>query len=158
MDTRRLGTRRDPVALTLLRVVAGVTMAAHGWQKVEGFDGWRDTVASMGVPAADVLAALAVAGELGGGIGLALGLLTPLSALGVLAVMIVATTAVHLPNGFFAQDGGFEYPLLMATVALFFLLRGPGPYSVDAMVRGRARHRREPERGAPYREPIGRPA
>ena len=159
MELRRSGARArlDPIALTLLRVVIGAVMIAHGWQKLQTYSEWRGMVASMGVPAPDVAAALAVIGELGGGIGLLLGLLTPLAALGVLAVMVVAIAKVHAGKGLFAADGGWEFPLLIATVATFFFVHGSGPYGVDAMVR-RTRGRRT-EEGAPvYRQPIAGPA
>jgi Predicted membrane protein len=124
-------SRLEPVALTLLRISTGIIMAAHGWQKFQNLDKTIEQFAGMGVP--KVATYLAVAGELLGGLGLIVGLLTPLAAFGVFCVMAVAILKVHLSNGLFAKDGGFEYPLTLAMVALYFIMRGGGPYSLDAL-------------------------
>ena len=103
--------RLDPVALAVLRVGTGVIMAAHGWQKLTGFSEWRSTVEALGIPAPEIASVLAVVGELGGGIGLILGLLTPLAALGLIAVMATAIATVHAGKGLFASEGGWELGL-----------------------------------------------
>jgi len=126
-----------PWTLTVLRVAVGLIMAAHGWTKLTDYGGWVSNLDSMGVPFADVAAPLAVTAELVGGLALAIGALTPLAAAGVLVTMIVAIVSVHLPNGLFAKDGGFEYPLVMAAASLFFLTRGAGPISADQVIFGR---------------------
>jgi putative oxidoreductase len=122
-------------ALSILRVIAGIIMAAHGWQKLTGFEQWKAAVVDMGIPFPAVSAPLAVAGELAGGLGLLVGLLTPIAAFGVLSTMAVAIVTVHLPHGLFAKNNGYEYPLLMLCVAMFFMLRGAGPISLDAFRR-----------------------
>jgi putative oxidoreductase len=121
----------EPFALTLLRIFVGVVMAAHGWEKVQNFAGVVEGFAGMGMPYPKVMVGLAIAGELGGGLGLIVGLLTPLAALGVFCVMAVAVFKVHFANGLFAQDGGFEYPGTLMFVALFYMFRGAGPVSLD---------------------------
>jgi len=123
--------RLEPLALTLLRVGTGVIMAAHGWQKVQSLPQTIEAFAGMGIPKIGVY--LAIAGELGGGLGLMLGLLTPLAAFGVFCTMAVAVLKVHLTNGLFAKDGGFEYPMTLGLVALFFIMRGSGPIGLDAL-------------------------
>lgn len=124
-------TRLEPLALTLLRIGTGIIMAAHGWQKVQNLPATVEAFAGMGIPKAGVY--LAIAGELGGGLGLIFGLLTPLAAFGVFCVMAVAVFQVHLKNGLFAKDGGFEYPMTLGLVALFFIFRGAGPYGLDTL-------------------------
>ncbi len=124
-------TRLEPLALTLLRIGTGIIMAAHGWQKVQSLPQTIEAFAGMGIPKIGVY--LAIAGELGGGLGLIFGLLTPLAAFGVFCVMATAVAQVHLKNGLFAKDGGFEYPMTLGLVALFFIFRGGGPYSLDAL-------------------------
>ena len=124
-------TRLEPLALTLLRIGTGVIMAAHGWQKVQSLPQTIEGFAGMGIPKIGVY--LAIAGELGGGLGLIFGLLTPLAAFGVLCVMATAVFKVHLASGLFAKDGGFEYPMTLGLVALYFIFRGGGPYSLDAL-------------------------
>lgn len=138
-----------PVGLTLLRVVAGMIMAVHGWTKVVQFDVWSQVVALLGVPAPHVFAGLSVAAELAGGVGLVLGLLTPIAAFGVLVELCVAIALVHAGNGLFVQNGGFEYALTLAAVAFFFLLRGGGPVSLDQAIFGGRRELAPEEPTAP---------
>jgi putative oxidoreductase len=135
----------QPVATTLgqtiLRIVLGVILTAHGWQKVMDYGAWRAQVAELGIPAPEIMAPLALAGELLGGLGLVFGLLTRIAAFGAFCVMAVAITTVHLKNGLFAQNGGFEFPLILASAAVLFLAAGPGPVSLDTYLRRRARVR-----------------
>ncbi len=124
-------SRLEPLALTLLRISTGIIMAAHGWDKLQNLNATVEQFGAMGIPKAGVY--LAIAGELGGGLGLIVGLLTPVAAFGVFCTMAVAILHVHLKNGLFAKDGGFEYPLTLAMVALYFIMRGAGPVSLDAL-------------------------
>jgi putative oxidoreductase len=126
-------------AYTLLRVAVGGVMTAHGMQKVLDLGAFRAQVEQLGIPAPAVAAPLALAGELLGGLGLIFGLLTPVAAFGVLAVMVVAILRVHLEHGLFAADGGFEFPLTLACAALCFMVNGGGPLSLDAVLTGRDR-------------------
>ena len=70
--------------------------------------------------------------ESGGGLLLALGLLTPIGAAVICSVMLVALT-VHIKKGFFAQKGGYEYTLVLGVAALSFAFTGPGSLSLDAL-------------------------
>jgi putative oxidoreductase len=133
MKLQKLRDRIEPAGMTLLRLAAGIVLAAHGWMKATNFPEWKQNVVQMGLPLPDVLAPLAVAGELGGGIGLILGALTPLAALGTLAVMLTAILKVHAGNGLFAQNNGFEFPFVLLWVSLYFVIRGGGPVSIDAL-------------------------
>jgi putative oxidoreductase len=137
---RLLGTSND-VSLTVLRLVLGVVFFAHGAQKLLGWFGgygFHATIAFFGhsgMPAP--VAFLVICTEFFGGIGLIVGLLTRIAALGIGVEMIGAIFLVHLPNGFFMnwngnQKGeGFEYHLLTIAVAATLLLRGAGKFSVD---------------------------
>lgn len=138
----------DSLSRTLLRGVIGVIMTAHGWQKLIGFADWHAQVEQLGIPLPDITAWLAVGAEFLGGLALIFGLLTRLAGLAVMVNMIVAIATVHIGNGLFAQNGGFEYPLLLAATALYFLATGAGPISVDALLRNRRRQRTavQPER------------
>lgn len=71
--------------------------------------------------------------ETGGGVLLALGLLTPLAAALVFSVMFVAALSVHIKKGFFANDGGYEYTLVLGVAALRLSFTGPGSLSLDAL-------------------------
>jgi putative oxidoreductase len=132
--TTNLESKAGVTGLTLARITLGVVMTVHGFQKLTGFDAWQSHVTSMGLPLPEVSARLAVAGELLGGLGLIVGLLTPVAAFGVLCTMLVAIFKVHLTHGFLARDGGFEFPLMLAMSALFYMLRGAGPVSLDALI------------------------
>lgn len=129
-----LGTRNALLALTLLRVVVGVIMVVHGFNKVVDPTHFQAAVTKLGFPAPTLFAYLAIAAELLGGLGLIAGFLTRVSAFGVAATMLVAVVGVHLKNGLLAANGGFEYPLVLMCTALWFMAAGPGPYSLDAFV------------------------
>ena len=85
-------------------------------------------------PQTKALAPFAGLIEFFGGLFLALGLLTrPVAAL-VVGLMGAAVLSVHLRAGFFWTDGGYEYPLFWGVVALSYVIRGGGAYSLDARI------------------------
>src|SRR5436190_14764259 len=110
------------IGLLLLRVVVGLTLAAHGAQKLFGWFGGRGLEGTaqgyerIGYRPGPLMALLAGVGEAGGGVLLALGLLTPLGAAGGIGVMLNAIVSAHLSKGFWNSKGGFEFPLTIATV------------------------------------------
>ncbi|WP_461030705.1 DoxX family protein, partial [Streptomyces sparsus] len=116
--------------LLVLRVGLGLTMAAHGAQKLFGWfgggglDGTAGFFASVGYPAADTMALVAAVSETLGGLALVLGLLTPLAGAAVFGTMLNAL-AVKWGGGFFAPEG-VEYELLLVTGAAALTLAGPG--------------------------------
>ncbi len=77
---------------------------------------------------------LAGLGEVGGGLLLALGLLTPVGSAIAVAVMFTAAVSAHLSNGFFAHKGGYEYTFILAVSAVTLAFTGPGEYSVDQVI------------------------
>ncbi len=125
------------LGLLILRVVIGLTVAAHGAQKLFGwFDGpgmkgWTGAMNHMRIRPATPWAWTSALAELGGGLGLALGLLTPLPSFAIAGSMLVAIALVHLPKGFFNSKGGFEYNLTILAVLAAIALAGPGAYSLD---------------------------
>jgi putative oxidoreductase len=122
--------------LLLLRVVVGGTMAAHGAQKLfgwfdgPGLDGVKAMLENFGFRLPAVMA-LGLALTECGGLLFALGLLTPLAALGIVVVMLNAIALVHFKNGFWNGKGGYEFNLVLLTVALAVAATGPGRFSVD---------------------------
>ncbi len=123
--------KMETVALTLFRVTVGVIMAVHGYDKLMNIDAVAQGFGGLGIPYPKIATYLAIAGELGGGLGLIFGLLTPIAAFGVLCVMAVAVTQVHWSHGLLAKNNGFEYPLTLFMAALFFIFHGAGPISLD---------------------------
>ena len=127
------------IGLLVLRLAVGLTMAAHGSQKLfswfggHGLAGTGGFMESLGFRPGRLQAALAGIAEFGGGLLIALGLLTPLGAAMVIAVMVVAIGTVHLPKGFFVSDGGFEYNLMIIASSVALAFTGPGAYSIDAV-------------------------
>ena len=101
--------------LLLLRVVVGGTMFSHGAQKLFGWfggPGLRGTAGFFG----------------------SLGWRSPLAALGITVVLLNAIFVVHLKNGFFNGDGGIEFPLALASVAVALAATGPGRFSIDRLL------------------------
>ena len=131
--------------MSILRVVLGLVMFAHGAQKMLGWFGgfgFNGTMgfftSQMGIPG--LFAFLAIAAEFFGGLGLVVGFLTRIAAFGIAMNMIVAIMLVHSQFGFFMnwngnQKGeGFEYHLLALAMALVLMVRGSGAWSVDRIV------------------------
>lgn len=126
--------------LTILRVVIGIVFVMHGAQKLfmMGIGGTAGFFGSLGIPLPVVAATLITALELLGGIALILGLFTRPVALLLAADMLVAMFLVHVPNGFFASDGGIELPLTVLSAGLALALSGPGEAALDTMLARRA--------------------
>jgi putative oxidoreductase len=147
MFKKFLVTKQD-YTIAAIRLVFGAVFFAHGAQKALGWfggDGFNKTMGSfqqMDIPAS--LAALAIAAEFLGGLGLLTGFLTRLAALGIITNMIVAILMVHSKVGFFmnwsgSQKGeGFEYHLLAIALGLTLLVKGAGAFSVDRLLAARS--------------------
>ena len=120
----------EDLALLVLRLVLGGVFIAHGAQKLFGWFGGPGLQGTAGF--FEKLGGLA---EFGGGLLVLLGLLTPLGALAVIVVMIVAILRVHLPNGFFNTSGGYEFNLTLIGIAVALILAGSGAYGLDAVLR-----------------------
>jgi putative oxidoreductase len=128
------------LGLLLLRLAVGLALAAHGTQKLfgwfggAGLSGTGQFFTVLGFPPGRRHSLMAALGETVGGVLLALGLATPAAAAVVVSVMVVAIVTVHLGKGFFAQNGGYEYPFVLAVAALTLAFAGPGSLSIDAVV------------------------
>lgn len=119
----------------LLRVITGAAFVLHGWPKIQNAFAWMG--ADAGIPG--FVQALVALAEFGGGIGLILGLLTPIAALGIACVMLGAIFMVHVPKGdpFVGGEGSYELPLVYLAVAIVLLLLGPGALALDRLLFGR---------------------
>jgi putative oxidoreductase len=125
--------------LLILRLAIGITLAAHGAQKLFGWfgggglDGTAPIMEYMGFRPGRLQAALAGAAETFGGLFLAAGLLTPFAAAALFGVMIVAAGSAHWGKGFFLP-AGFEYTLVLGAGALAIAFTGPGAFSLDRVL------------------------
>lgn len=125
--------------LLILRLVGGLTVAAHGAQKLFGWFGGPGTAKlaqgfeGQGLKPAWLWVSFVILGELGGGLSLALGLLTPLGAAGIFGAMFMAIAKSHWKNGFWNSKRGLEFPLSLLGIAVGIGLAGPGSYSLDSL-------------------------
>ncbi|MFG3350541.1 DoxX family protein [Streptomyces sp. NPDC048001] len=127
--------RRD-AGLLALRVGTGAVLAAHGTQKLFGWfgggglEGTARGMEAMGFHPPKQSALAAGLTETGAGALLALGLATP-AAGAAAAGNMAGAVSVHAPAGFFAQSGGYEYPLFLGFAAGAIGVLGPGRWSLD---------------------------
>lgn len=127
------------LGLLLLRLVIGGLLVGHGAQKLfgafggHGLEGTGGFFASIGFRPGKPMAFVAGLTELGAGVLLILGLLTPLASAGVIGTLLVAGS-VHAGKGLWAVNGGYELPLVYALLGAVLALTGPGAYSVDALI------------------------
>ena len=132
---------------TVARLALGIVFFPHGAQKVLGWFGgyglagtYGFFTAKMGIPAP--FAALAIAAEFLGALGLIFGCLSRVAAFGIFCIMAVAVATVHAHVGFFmnwasiypAGTEGFEYHILAIGLATVVMIRGAGPLSIDRAV------------------------
>ena len=125
------------IGLLIIRLVVGLTLAAHGSQKLfrwfggYGISGTAPFLEQLGFRPGRPQAALAGIAEFGGGLLLAVGLWTPMAAAGLVSVMLVAAVSLHWKSGFFITAGGVEYTLVLAAAAAGLAFTGPGALSAD---------------------------
>ena len=136
-----------------VRLGAGVIFTAHGAQKLfgwfggyglEGTAGW---MASIGLEPGMLMAALAGGAEFFGGLLLIIGLLVRPVALLLAATMAVAIVSVHLHNGLFMANNGYEFGLALLAISVGLALRGAGSFSADRIMQLRLSGQANPGRG-----------
>ncbi|MFI8576421.1 MULTISPECIES: DoxX family protein [Rossellomorea] len=126
--------------LLVIRLVVGLTFAAHGAQKLfgwfggHGLQGTGGFFESIGIKPGKTMALFAGLSEVAGGLLFAAGFLTPLAALLIIGTMIVAIVKVHGPNGYWVTQNGTEYNVMLIVVALGVALVGAGSFSIDALL------------------------
>lgn len=123
-----LPSSRASLGLLVLRLVAGVSMATHGWDKIQNPFHWLDKAES---PPPAFLQFLAAFSEFGGGIALILGALTVLASIGLAFTMMEAIRH-HLSGG--DAFGKWELALLYFAISIVFICVGPGGLSVDRFI------------------------
>ena len=137
---RTLFSSTDGYAALVLRVPVGLILAAHGAQKLFGWfggyglEGTGQWLASIGLAPGYLMALLAGGAEFFGGLALVLGLLTRPAALVSAFAMLVAIFAVHIGNGLFMSNNGYEYALTLFAATLALAIQGAGRLAVDRML------------------------
>ena len=136
-------TSKAGVAALVLRVPVGLILAAHGAQKLfgwfggNGLAGTAQWLSSIGMEPGYLMAILAGGAEFFGGLALVLGVLTRPAALAAAFTMLVAIFSVHIGNGLFADDGGYEYALTLMMASLALMIQGGGSFSIDKILSGK---------------------
>ena len=120
------------LGLLLFRLLIGVVLALHGIAKYRGgINGVKSWFESEGLKPGLLHAHLAASTEIGAGLALAAGFLTPLSALAYIGVMSVAGWIGHRKNGYFIIRSGWEFTFVLGAAAACIATTGPGEYSLD---------------------------
>jgi putative oxidoreductase len=141
---RALSTNNDFTSLAL-RIPAGIIFVAHGAQKLfgsfggYGLEGTGQWMASIGLEPGYLMAVGAGGAEFLGGIALLIGLLTRPAALVLAITMLVAIFAVHLPNGLFMSNGGYEFGLALLSISVALVFSGGGAFSIDRQITAHSR-------------------
>ena len=134
-----LGTHAG-YGLTVLRVLVGIIFAAHGSQKLFGWFGggglagtaqWME---SIGLAPGTLMALLSGGAEFFGGLALIIGLLARPAALGLTFTLLVAIFTVHISNGLFMANNGYEFALALLGGTLAVLIEGAGKLSLDQAI------------------------
>ncbi len=137
--TRAERAIRTDAGLAVLRIGLAVLLLAHGAQKLfeYGIPGVSGAFTEAGVPLAGAAATAAALIEAVGGLAILLGIGSRIAAVLVAVEMLVAIFTMHLGAGYFADGGGAELPLLVASTALGIALAGPGRYSLAGLLLAR---------------------
>lgn len=131
-------TKTEQLSSSLpLRLIAGVIFTAHGAQKLfawfggYGLEGTAQWMDSIGISPGIFMALLAGSAEFFGGLLLILGFLTRPASFVLAITMIVAIFSVHVNNGLFMSNNGYEFGLSLIAITIALLIQGGGRYSVD---------------------------
>lgn len=132
------------IALLLSRIVIAVVMLAHGYQKlfINGISRTTDGFESMSIPLAIVSASFVTVVELVGSTLLILGAMTPVMCALILVVTGGAAVFVHIPNGIFVTNGGWELVGVISAGVVAIAAVGPGRYSLDHLITTRREQQR----------------
>jgi len=131
---------RAGFGLTAIRIVFGIIFAAHGAQKLfgmfggYGIAGTAQYMESLGLAPGHLMAILAGGTEFFGGLALIIGLLTRPAALGLTFLSLVAIFSVHIHNGLFMANNGYEFALALLGGSIAVLIEGAGKLSLDRAI------------------------
>ncbi|MNL39087.1 putative oxidoreductase MhqP [compost metagenome] len=133
---------RAGYGLTVLRIVVGIIFAAHGSQKLfgafggYGLAGTAQYMESIGLAPGYLMATLAGGTEFFAGLALIIGLLVRPAALGLTFLSLVAIFSVHISNGLFMANNGYEFALALLGGSIAVLIEGAGKLSADRAIAG----------------------
>ena len=133
---------RAGFGLTAIRIVVGIIFAAHGAQKLfgmfggYGIAGTAQYMESLGLAPGHLMAILAGGTEFFGGLALIIGLLARPAALGLTFLSLVAIFSVHIHNGLFMANNGYEFALALLGGSIAVLIEGAGKLSADRVIAG----------------------
>jgi putative oxidoreductase len=133
---------RAGYGLTVLRIVVGIIFAAHGSQKLfgafggYGLAGTAQYMESIGLAPGYLMATLAGGTEFFAGLALIIGLLVRPAALGLTFLSLVAIFSVHISNGLFMANNGYEFALALLGGSIAVLIEGAGKLSADRVIAG----------------------
>ncbi|GAC26002.1 MAG: DoxX family protein [Alteromonadaceae bacterium] len=139
----KLTTSQAGFSALALRIPVGITFIAHGAQKLfgafggYGLEGTGQFMASLGLEPGYTLAFLAGSAEFFGGIAILFGLLTRPGAAVLAFTMLIAIFSVHIGNGLFMANNGYEYALALLAVSVSLVFSGAGRLSIDSMISAR---------------------
>ncbi|PWB30721.1 DoxX family protein [Pseudomonas sp. SDI] len=126
--------------ITVLRIIVGIIFMAHGSQKLfglfggGGLAGTAQYMESIGLHPGTLMAMLAGGAEFFGGLALVIGLLARPAALAIVGLLVVAIFSVHINNGLFMANNGYEFALALLGGALAVLIEGAGKASLDRLI------------------------
>lgn len=131
---------RAGYGLTVVRILVGIIFVAHGGQKLfglfggYGLAGTAQYMESLGLTPGYVMASLAGGAEFFGGVALIIGLLARPAAVALIFMTLVAIFSVHIHNGLFMANNGFEFALALLGALIAILIEGPGRLSLDRAI------------------------
>jgi putative oxidoreductase len=126
--------------ITVLRILVGIIFMAHGSQKLfgmfggYGLEGTGQYMASLGLNPGYLMALLSGSAEFFGGLALFLGLLVRPAAVVLIVMLVVAILSVHIHNGLFMANNGYEFGLALLGAAIAVLFEGAGRVSLDRLI------------------------
>lgn len=137
---KSLFSTRAGYGITVLRIIVGIIFMAHGSQKLfgmfggYGLEGTGQYMASLGLNPGYLMALLSGSAEFFGGLALFLGLLARPAAVVLIVMLVVAILSVHIHNGLFMANNGFEFGLALLGAAVAVLIEGAGRVSLDRLI------------------------
>ena len=148
MNIQKIFESNAGFAPFILRIPVGLILAAHGSQKLFGWfggyglEGTGQWMASIGLEPGVLMAFLAGSAEFFGGLALVLGMLTRPAALLTAFTMLIAIFSVHISNGLFMANNGYEYALTLFVISIALVVQGAGSLSVDQLISEKLRQQK----------------